>query len=311
MKLLVRIAALAAVVLAAACARHDAGPTLEGRWRVQLRLEENWFKGRTPVRRMVSGELIFDRRIPDLPWYAGQDLYGPHVNGCVYLPVHALYDASNREPSAFDGAAGCGELMGHRSRGDSVWAGINASVIDAGTFLRGVARGDTVRGRWLTGSESLHQGGAGTFVMWRVSGTPAGFTGTLLRVQLARVNERWLAFASEYLFDPAPEAVPWMLGAFAVVVCAALAYAWKVTRGRWIALSVVVAAAIVEIAVLRGTAALIERLYRTYEPSPIAMGATAAAVTALMFIVIPVLAWAAVRRAARAPSTARPSSTAS
>lgn len=261
MKPCLRVLAASLALLTVACAGQTPAPSLEGRWRVQMTFVENWSKRSRPLRTEVSGEMIFDRRLPDLPWWERQEYLGPRESGCSYLPINGFYGDTTPQPHEFDAAAGCPEAIAHRSHSDSVWVGINTRVIDAGTFLRGVLQRDTVRGSWYTGSQSLRQGGTGVFKMWRVSAPPPSFTQTVRRVQLERFSENLIAYAYEF-FDPLPEYSRWIVGGFALLVAAVLATVASVTRGRGrlIGCGIVGAAALLEVMLTRAGRVLVHQL---------------------------------------------------
>lgn len=255
------ILAASLALLTMACAGESPAPSLEGRWRVRMSFLENWSERSRPLRAEVSGEMIFDRRLPDLPWWERQEYLGPRESGCSYVPINEFYGDARPQPNAFDDESACTETIAHRSGSDSVWVGINTRLIDAGTFLRGVLRKDTVRGSWFTGSESLRQGGTGTFVMWRVSAPPPSFTETVRRVQLERFSENLIASAYEF-FDPLPEHSRWIIGGFALLVAAILATIASVTRGRGrlIGCGMVGTAALIEVVLTRAGRVLVHRL---------------------------------------------------
>jgi len=300
MKPHLRVLAALLALLTTACAGQTPAPSLEGRWRVQMSIMKNWSERNRPLRTVVSGEMIFDRRLPDLPWWDRQEYLGPRERGCSYVPINVFHGDTMPQPNAFDQWAACTETIAHRSVSDSVWVGINTRVIDAGTFLNGVLRRDTVRGSWFSGSKSLRQGGAGIFVMWRTSAPPASFTHTVRRVQLERFSENLIACAYEF-FHPPPEYRPWIIGGFAVLAAVLLAAVAAATRGtgRLIGCGIVGAAALIEVMLTRAGRVLIHQLQSDPGVSLHRNAAQIGVLLLVIFGVVPVLLVVVIRWNAR------------
>ncbi|MBB4637182.1 hypothetical protein [Longimicrobium terrae] len=170
-----RIFLLLPALLCTGCG-DDRPRDLEGRWEVRMQLTENWYKRRQPLTGTIMGEIVFSRDLPRLfEWNLPRGEMPPYESGCAFLPEELFAgEPANPLRSSPNAARDCDVSIGYRTA-DMVQVGLHVGYVDAETWFTGFRHGDTITGTWIGGSESLDQGGRGTFVMRRTGAASARF----------------------------------------------------------------------------------------------------------------------------------------
>lgn len=168
---LIRSVLLAAclVGLAAPVASQESGGCcrLEGEWQLELTMDSAAGVPRPAVR--TRGPIVFSERIR--PRYEWERFEPGTEQGRSGVDLGVLFGEPVQEEGIHPWALDLfRSAMGMVLEGDSVLMAIVPET-DMGAWLEGTLRGDTVLGRW---GQNAERGARGSFVMHRVSPTPAG-----------------------------------------------------------------------------------------------------------------------------------------
>lgn len=200
---------------------------------MRLELRENFYKRSQPLADTVRGEIVLVRAGHLVPFM----LEGPPVTeiGCAFVAEEVFAGVlANPAWSSPAHAERCLETIAYWDERDSVHVDLNPRLIDAGTSLTGFLRGDTIRGNWYAGSESLDQGGRGVFVMWRLTEPAHPHAAGLVRHLRSAFRAEPVLERAWSVFDP-PHSVArrvralWLalLGAGALAAILAGAGSWR------------------------------------------------------------------------------------
>jgi hypothetical protein len=153
------------------------GSPLEGEWLIEMHAPGR--EASSPTGRSVRGVLVLDSdlpRYPDEQWRTGDSTF---LVGRAYIDLVPLLRSTsepvsqNHPPFAsWQGSDRAETVFAKIGREDTVEIDLAPLINDFDPLLRGVIRGDTVRGQWTVVAHSVPPED-GSFIMWRTLRTAA------------------------------------------------------------------------------------------------------------------------------------------